>query len=65
MPVRGGRIVDVRREVRADGVRTIDLGARTLLPGFVDCHVHVLDIGLATGSVAHQTPATPASTAPG
>ncbi|SES09138.1 tryptophan 2-monooxygenase [Lentzea xinjiangensis] len=53
--VRGGRIVDVGREVDAgDGVRTVDLGARTLLPGFIDCHVHVLDSALATGSVAHQ-----------
>lgn len=53
--IRGGRIVDVGRDVRVDGVRTIDLGARMLLPGFIDCHVHVLDSGLATSSVGHQT----------
>lgn len=54
--VRGGRIAEVGCEVNAeDGVRTVELGARTLLPGFIDCHVHVLDSALATGSVGRQT----------
>ncbi|WP_344587384.1 amidohydrolase family protein [Actinomadura vinacea] len=29
-------------EPRVDGAATVDLGGRTLLPGFFDCHVHFL-----------------------
>lgn len=38
--VRHGRIVDVAARVDDRGADIIDLADRTLLPGFIDCHVH-------------------------
>jgi imidazolonepropionase-like amidohydrolase len=38
--VRPGRIIDVADRVDDRGAEIIDLGDRTLLPGFIDCHVH-------------------------
>ena len=38
--VDGGKIVSIGAEVPA-GASVIDLGERTLLPGFIDCHVHL------------------------
>jgi imidazolonepropionase-like amidohydrolase len=45
--VRGGSIESVGREVPA-GARVIDLGDRTLVPGLIDAHTHVLLQGDAT-----------------
>jgi tryptophan 2-monooxygenase len=54
--VREGRIAAIGPRVDAPGgTPTVDLGARTLLPGLIDCHVHVLDSSLATASVGRQT----------
>jgi hypothetical protein len=39
--IRGDRIVAAGTEVSGGGERTIDLGDATILPGFVDLHVHV------------------------
>ena len=40
--VRGNRIVEAGASVtRPAGAETIDLGARTLLPGLIDAHVHL------------------------
>src|ERR1043166_3668916 len=38
--VRGDRIASIAHAAPA-GVRVIDLGDATVLPGFIDCHVHV------------------------
>ncbi len=38
--VAGGRIVEVGSGL--DGDEAVDLGGRALLPGFYDCHVHVM-----------------------
>ncbi len=38
--VAGGRIVEVGSDL--DGDEAVDLGGRALLPGFYDCHVHVM-----------------------
>ena len=45
--VRGGRIESIGTSAPA-GARTIDLGGRTLLPGLIDAHTHVLLQGDAT-----------------
>src|SRR5579864_6616017 len=39
--VRGDRIVSVGNQPAPAGARVIDLGDATLLPGFIDSHVHV------------------------
>lgn len=59
--VRDGRIVAIggRAEVEAQaraGFRTVDLGGKTLLPGFFDPHGHVVMIGLQSIS-ANMLPA--------
>src|SRR6185437_10442106 len=51
MLVRGDRIAAVGRrddvEAAADrSVRRIDLEGRAVIPGFNDCHCHILSIGL-------------------
>lgn len=45
--VRGERIIDVGANLSAPSdATTIDLGGRTLMPGLIDCHVHVVAEGL-------------------
>lgn len=46
--IQGDRITALgsREEVTAPGVRTVDLGGRTVIPGFNDCHCHILSFGL-------------------
>ncbi|MGV9675574.1 amidohydrolase family protein [Nocardia sp. NPDC003482] len=39
---------------RADRARTIHLGDRMLLPGLIDCHVHLVDENLDLEPVAYQ-----------
>ncbi|QQS14806.1 MAG: amidohydrolase family protein [Rhodospirillales bacterium] len=40
--VEGGMIREVSdRPIRAAGARVVDCGGRTLMPGLIDCHVHV------------------------
>jgi imidazolonepropionase-like amidohydrolase len=44
----GGKIVSIGTEVPS-GATVIDLGDRTLLPGFIDCHVHLAGRVLGEG----------------
>ena len=46
--VRAGRITAVGRGLVAQDVPAVDLSGRTLLPGFIDCHVHLLAVTDAT-----------------
>lgn len=39
--IEGGRIVAVGSDVPQDGARVIEGAGRTLLPGLIDCHVHL------------------------
>ena len=42
--VSDGKIVEVGRELRAGDIPTINLSGKTLMPGLVDCHVHVIAV---------------------
>ncbi|KPW48156.1 Prolidase [Pseudomonas syringae pv. broussonetiae] len=54
--IEGERIIDVRAEGEPApvGARIIDLGGRTLMPGLIDCHVHVLASNANLGMNALQ-----------
>ena len=50
MAIRNGKIIDVgsNKEIRryiSDKTKVIDAGNRTVIPGFVDCHVHMTGFG--------------------
>lgn len=47
--ITGNRITAVDRGISAPGIEVIDLGGRTLMPGLIDCHVHI-----APGAVLNQ-----------
>ncbi|HET6522805.1 MAG TPA: amidohydrolase family protein [Geminicoccaceae bacterium] len=40
--VQGGRIAEVERRVSRTDARVLDLGGRVLMPGLIDCHVHIM-----------------------
>jgi predicted amidohydrolase YtcJ len=47
-----GRVAGLDEEVDGDdAARVVDAGGRTVLPGFVDCHTHLVWQGLALGTV--------------
>jgi imidazolonepropionase-like amidohydrolase len=61
--VEGDRIVDVADSVpRPPGAEVVDLGDRTLMPGFIDCHVHLTVDGSALQSQTLDSAATKALT---
>src|SRR2546428_8287093 len=51
LAVRDGRIAAIGRSVdlrdSCSGFRRVDLGGRTVVPGFVDSHIHVPSFGLS------------------
>lgn len=50
----GGRIAEVGRDLHgAEGEREIDGAGHTLIPGLIDCHVHITYAGLPDGSAQH------------
>jgi hypothetical protein len=61
LAVAGDRILAVGRdaEVRAlagPGCRVVELGGRSLLPGFVDAHAHLASLGLAMSAIDCKAP---------
>jgi predicted amidohydrolase YtcJ len=55
LTIKNGRIVSVGQAgTLAAGVRTIDLGGRTVIPGFVDAHVHYTRGGINPGYEARR-----------
>lgn len=54
--VRDGRIIAVGQGLSAEGVPVADLTGRTLLPGFIDCHVHLLAVTADLASLHTAAP---------
>ena len=54
--VRDGRVAAVGRGLTAEGVPERDLAGRTLLPGFIDCHVHLLAVTADLASLHTEAP---------
>ncbi len=50
-------VVVADRPITAEGARIIDLGGRTLMPGLIDAHVHVIATSLDLGRLGEE-PAT-------
>lgn len=56
--VRGGEIAAIGPDLAApEGAPVVDLGGRTLMPGLIDCHVHVNAHSADLGAIADDSPA--------
>jgi predicted amidohydrolase YtcJ len=55
-----GPLTDILK-LKGEGTRMVDLGGRTLLPGFVDPHGHVTGGGIQAMSANMLSPTLPAS----
>lgn len=56
--VRGEEIISVGPDVEApDGARIVDLAGRTLMPGLIDCHVHVNAHSADLSTLGDESPA--------
>ncbi len=54
--IEGGRIVALGAGLPRDGAMAIDGGGRTLLPGLIDCHVHLTATGEPNASLSASEP---------
>jgi len=57
--VRGDRVMAVGHDLKVEGVvRRIDLGGRVLMPGLIDCHIHIMSIKTkwANNTLMHMLP---------
>jgi imidazolonepropionase-like amidohydrolase len=55
--IEGDRIIAVAKTIAApEDCARIDFGAATILPGLIDCHVHLMDGGLADATVQDRDP---------
>ena len=53
--VEGGHIREVSdRPIRSEGAETVDLKGRTLMPGLIDAHVHVIAVDQALARLAER-----------
>ncbi len=50
--VEDARIKEVGARLRSEAAEVIDLGGRTLMPGLIDCHVHVVAVSANLGANA-------------
>ncbi|GAA3487015.1 amidohydrolase family protein [Streptomyces cremeus] len=53
--LRAGRVAEVGPGLAPGDAEVVDLPGCTVLPGFIDCHVHLLDENAETSSAAYQT----------
>jgi imidazolonepropionase-like amidohydrolase len=54
--IEGERIVAVGTKLDAPGAERVDLPGATILPGLIDCHVHLSDAGLPDATVQDRDP---------
>jgi predicted amidohydrolase YtcJ len=63
--IRKGKIIAIGREeeverFRGIGTKRIDAGGKLVLPGFTDCHVHIMDGSVALGRINLEGAKNPA-----
>ncbi len=57
--VRADRVAAVGKNIKVDkAIRRIDLGGRVLMPGLIDCHIHIMSIKTkwANNTLMHMLP---------
>ncbi len=48
--IAGDRITEIDANITSSSAETVDLNGRTLMPGLIDCHVHVIAISADLGA---------------
>ena len=54
--IENGRVRGIGEDLSHDGTKVLDGGGRTLLPGLIDCHVHLTFMGAANESLTPTDP---------